>query len=334
MDEFRNITILGAGSWGTTLAVVLSKQKQLKVNLWSAFKEQAESILSTRENKDFLPGISISRNIFVTSDLSEALTAEACITAVPVEFLRDILKKIDRTEIGLKNKFFLSVVKGIEIKNLKRPSEIIRDELSVNKVAVLSGPTIAKEVVKGLPTAVVISSENKLIAKRFQKTFQGTNLRVYRGYDLIGIELAGALKNVIAIACGISEGLGFGTNTKAALVTRGLVEIIRLGAKMGAKPETFWGIGGLGDLSTTAFSPDSRNRSVGQKIGQGLKLKDVLKNMKMVAEGVKTVKSVHALSKKYKVDMPIANEVYRVLYLNKSPLKAVRDLMSRPFKAE
>ena len=332
--KITKIAILGAGSWGTTLAFILSKNNNLRVTLWSIFKKQVEDIKSSRVNKDFLPKILLPKKIKVTSNLKEALSSDLIILAVPVKYLRNILGQIKRQNCNFKGKIFLSVAKGIEVRSLKRPTEIIKEQLKVNDAAVLSGPTIAKEVSEGIPTVATVASINRASLVKIQGIFKGSNLRVYRGHDIKGVELAGALKNIIAIACGISDGLGFGTNTKASLVTRGLVEIIRLGKKLGADPLTFWGISGLGDLVTTCFSSFSRNRFVGEQIGQGRKLNLILKNMEMVAEGVETVKSAYKLSKRLNVDMPITKEVYNVLYKNKSSKKAVVDLMTRPLKVE
>ncbi|MBN2119987.1 MAG: NAD(P)-dependent glycerol-3-phosphate dehydrogenase [Candidatus Omnitrophica bacterium] len=335
MDKsIKKVTILGAGSWGTTLAIILSKNPGLSVNLWTAFPEQADNILSSRENKDFLPSIKIPRKVKVTSCLNDALQSQIIIVAVPVKFLRALLQEIKKTDTDYKDRIFLSVAKGIETWSLKTPSQIMKEELKLKKIAVLSGPTIAKEVVKSIPTVATIASLHKKSLSKLQRLFKGTPLRIYRSFDVTGTELAGALKNIIALACGISDGLGFGTNTKAALLTRGLVEIARLGKRLGARSSTFWGISGMGDLATTCFSPYSRNRFVGQEIGKGRKLKNIINEMKMVAEGITTVKSGFTLSKKLKIDMPITRQVYLVLYQNKKPLMAVKDLMSRPLKAE
>ena len=330
----QKIAILGAGSWGTTLAFVLSRNNNLQITLWSLFKKQVQDIRLSRVNKDFLPGINLPKKINVTSDLEDALSSELIILAIPVKYLTNILNLIRNQKCSLKGKVLLSVAKGIATKNLKRPTQIIRQELKVNDVAVLSGPTIAKEVSRGIPTVATVASNNRDNLIRIQGVFQGSNLRLYRASDVSGVELAGALKNIIAIACGISDGLGFGTNTKASLVTRGLVEITRLARRLGARASTLWGISGLGDLVTTCFSPYSRNRFVGEQIGKKKDINSVINKMKMVAEGVTTVKSVYLLSKKYKIDMPITRQVYAVLYANKSPEEAVIDLMSRPLKSE
>ncbi|MFA5007680.1 MAG: NAD(P)H-dependent glycerol-3-phosphate dehydrogenase [Candidatus Omnitrophota bacterium] len=332
----EKISILGAGSWGTTLAIILAKKSNFEITLWSPFASEVKKIINNQENKDFLPSVKIPFNVAVTSDLKAALSNRIVIIAIPVEHLRAILRKISGVKIKLKNKIFLSVMKGIEIKSLKRPSEIIKQELNINsrQIAVLSGPTIAKEVAKNIPTVATVASHSPANARKIQELFKETNLRLYTHRDVAGIETAGALKNVIAIACGISDGLGFGTNTKSALICRGLKEMMRFAKTFKINKEAFLGISGIGDLCTTCFSYFSRNRFVGEKIGKGEKINDILKNMKMVAEGVTTVKSVYNLSRKYNIDMPITKEIYYMLYKDKAPAQAVKDLMSRPLKAE
>jgi len=327
------VSIIGAGSWGTTLGVILAK-KGLRVSLHSVFNEENLIMQKRRENPFFLKGIKFPSNLSVDTSLKEVLENKFVVIAIPVKFIRKILRRIKKNGVSFKEKLFVSVAKGIEVGSLKTPSQIIKEELDKVKVAVLSGPTIAKEVIKGVPTTCVIASEDRKVAKILQNIFTTPRFRVYTHSDVVGVELGGALKNIIAIACGIADGLGFGTNTKAALVTRGLVEIIRLGKRLGTSPSTFMGIGGLGDLVTTCFSSYSRNRFVGEQVGKGKSLREVLSKMKMVAEGVETVKSAYQLSKKAGVEMPITREVFYVLYRNKPPLKAVKDLMERPLKSE
>jgi glycerol-3-phosphate dehydrogenase (NAD(P)+) len=327
------VSIIGAGSWGTTLAVYLS-QKRVAVKLHSVFRQHNLQMEKKRENELFLKNVKFPSLLSVETSLKKILDEQIIVIAIPVKFVRKVLKKIARQGVNLEDKIFVSVSKGIEVKTLKRVSEIIKEELDASHVGVLSGPTIAKEVAKGIPTTAIIASEEEAIGKKLQKLFNSQIFRVYSHTDIIGVELAGALKNIIALACGISDGLGFGTNTKSALVTRGLVEIVRIGKKLGAQPQTFWGISGLGDLITTCFSPHSRNRTVGEFIGKGKKLKSVIKEMDMVAEGVETVKSAHKITKDLEVNMPIVEQVYKVLYKNKSAYRAVTDLMSRPAKKE
>ncbi|MCX5694491.1 MAG: NAD(P)-dependent glycerol-3-phosphate dehydrogenase [Candidatus Omnitrophica bacterium] len=326
------IAILGDGGWGTTLAILLTK-KGYPVTLWGAFADYAKTMLKTRYNPKFLPGIKIPQQINITSNIKSAVTdKEIIVLAIPSQYTRATLKKI--SGLFAKKTIFLCVTKGVEVSSSRRMSEVIQAELGPVKLAVLSGPTIASEVAKEIPTTAVVASNNKQIRKIIQSVFSTKRFRVYTNPDVIGVELGGSLKNVIAIACGVSDGLGFGTNTKAAILTRGLAEISRLGKAMGAKPDTLSGISELGDLVTTCISKQSRNRSVGELIGKGKSLKEIYRNMQMVAEGVPTAKSAYALSLKYRIDMPITREVYRVLYKNKSPAQAVNDLMTRKSKEE
>jgi glycerol-3-phosphate dehydrogenase (NAD(P)+) len=328
-----NITILGDGGWGTTLAILLNG-KGLNVTLWGAFTDYSAYLDKKRVNTRFLPGIKIPKRVKITADLEEAVCqAQVIIFAVPSEYIRGVLQKIKKLDYP-RQAHYVSVTKGIEINSLKRISEIIHEELSGIKVSVLSGPTIAHEVATGKPTTAVIACKDKKTAGYLQDLFMTGSFRIYTTDDIIGVELGGSLKNVIAIACGISDGLEFGANTKAALLSRGLAEISRLGHKMGAMVKTFSGVSGLGDLVTTCISPYSRNRSVGENIGKGKTLKQIKTHMRMVAEGVPTAKSAHLLSKKFKVDMPITEQVYLVLYKNKPAVKAVKDLMTREKKEE
>lgn len=329
----EKVSIIGAGSWGTTLAVYLAK-KGVRVTLHSVFRQHNLEMKEERENKSFLKNIKFPSCLDVEPSLEKTLNQEIILIAIPVKFIRNALKKIAAKKIDLKNKIFVSVSKGIEVKSLKRVSEIIKEELGVNNIAVLSGPTIAKEVVRGIPTTAVVAAYKKQIGLKLQKLFNSQTFRVYAHNDVTGVELGGSLKNVIALACGISDGLGFGTNTKAALITRGLVEIVRMGKELGAKPKTFWGISGLGDLMTTCYSFHSRNRTVGELIGKGEKIKNITQEMEMVAEGVETTKSAYKMSKNLEVSMPITKQIYAILYKNKSAYKAVIDLMNRPLKRE
>lgn len=328
-----NISIIGDGGWGTTLAILLSK-KGYKLTLWGAFEDYVKYLNANRVNSKFLPGIKIPKGILITSDLKKAITNQRIIIfAVPSQYMRDVLKKFKKFPYPRKA-IYLSVTKGIEVDSLKRMSQVIREELGAVKLAVLSGPTIAHEVAQCKPTTVVIASANKGVRAFLQNIFTTERFRVYTNNDIIGVEIGGSLKNIIAITCGISDGLGFGANTKAAILTRGLVEISRLGKTMGAKLETFNGISGLGDLVTTCISKYSRNRFVGESIGKGKTLKQIKSHMQMVAEGVPTTKSAYKLSLKYKISMPIIKEAYLVLYKNKSPHKVVKDLMTRQKKEE
>lgn len=332
MKEF-DISVLGDGGWGTTLAILLFR-KGFKVTLWGVFTDYVAYLDKKRINTKFLPGIKIPREIKITSDLRSAiLDKQLIIFAIPSQYVRRVLKRLKPFNYP-RSAMYLSVTKGIELHSLKRISEVIRDELGNIRLAVLSGPTIAREVACGIPTTAVIASSNKKLRENLQDVFMTERFRVYTIEDVIGVELGGSLKNIIAIACGISDGLGFGTNTKAALLSRGLAEISRLGETMGARLKTFSGISGLGDLVTTCISPFSRNRFVGEQIGKGKSLRQIQAKMQMIAEGIPTAKSAYALSLKYKVNMPITKEVYSILYKNKSPLQAVKDLMAREKKEE
>lgn len=328
-----NISVIGDGGWGTTLAILLFK-KGYNVKLWGAFPDYVRYLDKKRVNIKFLPEIKIPSGIVITDDMRLALNKSSLIVlAVPSQYMRGVLSEFKKINYP-KHAIYLSVTKGIEIRSLKRMSELIYEELGRVKLSVLSGPTIAHEVAQGLPTTAVIASNNKNIRKQLQNIFTTERFRIYTNADVAGVELGGSLKNVIAIAGGISDGLGFGTNTKAAILSRGLAEISRLGKAMGANAATFYGISGLGDLVTTCISSFSRNRSVGEQIGKGKTFAQIKRHMQMVAEGVPTAKSAYQLSLKYKVSMPITKEVYSVLYKNKSPLSAVKDLMTRKTKEE
>lgn len=334
MQNAKKIAILGDGGWGTTLATLLFK-KGLQVILWGAVPDYIEFLKVTRENKKFLPGFKIPEEIFLTSDLREALEGpQSVIIAIPSQFLRPVMRRIKELKLARDIGIAISAVKGIENKTFKRPSQIIADEAGLKGVAVLSGPTIAREIANGLPTSCVVASEKEDLAKEAQELIMSERLRIYTSSDIIGVELGGALKNIIAIATGISDGLGLGTNAKSALFTRGLVEMKRLAIALGAKEQTLNGLSGMGDLLTTCISPYSRNRHVGEEIARGRRLDEILKDMEMVAEGVETARAVFELSRRMDIDLPITEQVYRVLFENKNPLSAVTDLMTRQKKAE
>lgn len=332
MDTMKKIAVLGDGGWGTTLSILLAK-KGHQVSLWGAFSDYVQLLKRTRENVKFLPQFKIPEVVSITDNAKEAtLEAEIIVVAIPSQFVRKVLSKFK--DLNLSNCIIVSVVKGIETKTLKCVSEIIKEELNINKICVLSGPTIALEVAKGIPTSAVIASDDINAAKETQDVFMTERFRIYTSSDVIGVELSGSLKNIIAIAAGISDGLGFGTNAKAALFTRGLVEIKRLGTAMGSKEETFNGLSGMGDLMTTCISPYSRNRHVGEEIAKGRKLTEIVQQMEQIAEGINTTESACELAKKYNVEMPITEQVYKVLFENKNPLQAVSDLMTRKKKPE
>jgi glycerol-3-phosphate dehydrogenase (NAD(P)+) len=328
------VTVLGAGSWGTTLALVLNQNNHLVI-CWSFDKNDIESIKKTKENKKFLPGINIPASINFTNDLQASIkSAEVIVVAIPSHAVRSVVQSIDLS--AKINLIWINVAKGIENKTLLRVSEVIEEvgRVSPENIAVLFGPSHAEEVSREIPTAIVSASKNQETATLVQHLFMTSYFRVYANLDIIGVELGGALKNIIAVAAGICDGAGFGDNTKAALITRGLVEINRLGVKMGAKPDTFAGLSGMGDLIVTCMSQHSRNRYVGEQIGKGRTLKEVLDDMVMVAEGVKTTASAYELSKKEDVEMPITEQVYKTLFEGKPPAEAMKDLMTRASKLE
>lgn len=325
------IAVIGAGSWGTTLAHLLSS-KGFEIALWVYEKDLAEEIRQTRINSVYLPDIELPENIHVTGSSEEALKkARYIVNAVPAQYTRSIFKEL-LTHI-IDEAIIISVAKGIERGTLLTVSSILK-ELSAHPVAVLSGPSFAKEVIKKLPTAVTLATENIHTGVLLQEIFNVNHFRVYTHDDLLGVELGGSLKNVMAIASGIADSLGLGNNARASLITRGLVEMTRLGIAMGAKERTFSGLSGIGDLVLTCSSPLSRNYTVGVKLGQGMKLKDILTQMRSVAEGVPTSESAYELSKKYHIEMPIIEQVYKVLYEDKDAVLAVRDLMERSLKSE
>lgn len=327
------IGVLGGGSWGTTLAILLY-EKGLSIKIWEFSDEQVAIINQKRENVRFLPGIFIPEEIEITSCLEDVVKeAEVIVIAIPSQVVREVVKRI--SPMITSDVVIVSAVKGLEISTMKRISEVLKEYLPAEvKVGVISGPSHAEEVSRKIPTAVVSSAQDEKTAKFIQDIFMTPNLKVYTNTDLVGVELGGALKNIIAIAAGISDGLGLGDNTKAALITRGLVEIIKIGRILGAKESTFLGLSGLGDLVVTCTSKYSRNRHLGEMIGQGSLLEDALDSMVMVTEGVPTTKAAYELTKKLDIELPITNEVYKVLFEVKSPKQAVNDLMLRSAKAE
>ncbi len=333
-QKIQNISVIGDGGWGTTLAIHLVRQGY-PVKLWSPFPEYAKIVSQTRYNSKFLPKIKLPKELDVISDLKQALDfCDLIVFASPSKYTPSILKHIKKTKIDLSKKIFLSVTKGIDTTYLLRMSEIIVKELGNIPLAVLSGPTIASEVAKGIPSTAVIASKKIAIAKAIQPVFNSETFRIYTNTDIVGVEIGGSIKNIIAVACGVCDGLGLGTNTKAALLTRGLAEMARLGKALGGREKTFAGLSGLGDLVTTCFSPKSRNRSVGEALGGGHSIKTIMSSMEMVAEGVETVKAAYKLSRKKNISMPITTEVYKIIYQNKSPAKAVEALMKRQMKSE
>ena len=333
MKEKFKITVLGDGGWGTALAVV-GARKHNDVLLWSAFPDYAETLRQKRENIKFLPGVPIPDSVRITSDLKEALAfGEIVVLAIPTQFLRAVLFKVKEYHAG--GKLFVSVAKGLEKKTCLRPSQIIYSILgNETPLVVISGPSHAEEVARHMPTLVVAASDNPGNAQKIQAAFNDTFFRIYSQHDIIGVELGGALKNVIAIAAGVCDGLKFGDNSKSGLITRGLLEMMRLGIRMGANPNTFFGLSGMGDLMTTCFSQHGRNLRVGRELGAGKKIADILKGMEMVAEGVDTALSVHQLCGQLDLELPVMSEVYKLCFEDKDPKKAVQDLLNRDAREE
>ena len=328
---YEKISILGAGSWGTALAIHLAG-KFRAISLWVYEQDLCETITRTRDNSWFLPGHPLASNIHPTSSLETAVEGHSLILlVVPTHVIRQTLTQIK--PFVEKDCLVISASKGIENETLLTGHQIIQDVLGTN-TATISGPTFAKEVAQGIPSALLASAEDLMTAKQVQKIFTNDKMKVFANDDLIGVEIGGALKNVIAIATGISDGLGLGYNTRAALITRGLVEISRIGTELGARPETFYGMSGLGDLVLTCTGDLSRNRQLGMRLGEGKTLKEITESMKMVAEGVLTVKSAHSLISKFKVQASIMEETYYVLHENKPPSQALKDLMNVEISTE
>ncbi len=329
----EKITVLGAGSWGTALAIHLANIGHDPL-LWTHRPEQMEEMLTTKINSKYLPQTAIPDNIQLSSDLEEAVNqAGAIITAVPSHAFRSLL--ISAKPYIKQSAIIINGAKGIDEKTLQSMSSIYREIFGEDRnFVVLSGPSHAEEVCRGMPTAVVVSSYNQSNAIKAQNLLMSSNFRVYTNPDVIGVELAGALKNVIALGTGIAEGLNYGDNTKAALITRGLAEIARLGIALGANPLTFSGLTGVGDLIVTCTSVHSRNRMAGIEIGRGKTVEQALTSVKMVVEGIRTTKAAKQLSERNNVQMPITEQMYKVLFEGKNPRQAVSDLMTRDRKDE
>ena len=326
------ISVLGAGSWGTALSVLLSNNGH-EVRLWSRFQEEVDALKETRELTSKLPGVHIPENIDLTADMKSCVeTAEVIVLAVPSPYVRSTstLMAPDVRE----GQIIVNVAKGIEEKTLMTMTDIISEEIPAAGVYVLSGPSHAEEVGRGLPTTCVISGPKRETAEYLQGIFTSPVFRVYTTPDTLGVELGGSLKNVIALAAGTADGLGYGDNTKAALITRGIAEIARLGTKMGARVETFGGLSGIGDLIVTCASVHSRNRKAGYLMGQGKSMQEAMDEVQMVVEGVYSAKAAVKLGEKYGVSLPIINKVSEVLFDGKDPKEAVNELMLRDNKAE
>jgi glycerol-3-phosphate dehydrogenase (NAD(P)+) len=331
----ERIAVLGAGSWGATLAGVLAENGHA-VSLWEFDAAAAQALAATRTLK-VLPDLRLPKSVEVTHDLKRALTDRPVVLSVtPSEFVRSTMKAVQATDALSPKAVIISASKGLEEKSLKRMSEIILQEVggTLDRIAILSGPSHAEEVCRHLPTAVVSASQNVDLARRVQAMFTQEFFRVYAHSDMLGVELGGTLKNVLAIGCGISDGLGFGDNTKALIMTRGLNELSRLGVKMGADLLTFFGLTGMGDLIVTCLSQHSRNRLFGEKIGQGKTPAQALKEMTMVTEGYKTSAAAFELAKSLKIECPLFHEIYQILYQGKNPKASMHDLMERETPAE
>lgn len=332
MKQMAKVNVLGAGSWGTALSLLLNKNGH-QVKLWSALEDEVKLLQEKREHPNKLPGVHIPEDVEITSDLEGCLKdPDVVVLAVPSPFTRSTAKQM--APFVKEGQIIVNVAKGVEEKTLMTLSEIISQEIPVADVCVLSGPSHAEEVGREIPTTCVVSAETRKTAEYLQGIFMSPVFRVYTTPDILGVELGGALKNVIALAAGTADGLGYGDNTKAALITRGIAEIARLGTKMGARIETFYGLSGIGDLIVTCASVHSRNRKAGYLMGQGRTMKQAMDEVQMVVEGVYSAKAAKSLAQKYEVDMPIIMEVNKVLFEDKSAADAVRDLMVRDKKVE
>ena len=337
------VAFIGGGAWGLALARLLAVNSH-EVLVWEHNPQWLKSLIETRSNPILLPDVIMPASVSFTGSMADiaSFVPDVIVLATPTQFLRSTLKSIDaQTASNIwkspELKAIVNVAKGMEEGSLKRIDQILMDELPESvyfKICALSGPSHAEEVSRQIPTTVVVAGSDPDVLLLLQEMFSNDWFRVYRTDDLIGVEIGGSIKNIISIAAGIVAGLEFGDNTMGALLTRGIVEIIRLGTAMGAQADTFMGLSGIGDLITTAISPHSRNRFVGYHIGKGKKLSEILATMDKVAEGVATTRSIHEIAAVYNVEMPITNEVYKVLFEDKSPEKAIRDLMTRELKQE
>jgi glycerol-3-phosphate dehydrogenase (NAD(P)+) len=331
----KRIAVIGAGNWGTALAATLAKTGH-RAALWAYEPEIVESIRAQRENALFMPGVKLPESIAVTNDLGEALEqAEIVLTAMPSHVCRSLYERM--LDYLRPEMIFVSATKGIDTNRVMRMSEIIESVVGQRfapQLCALSGPSFAQEVVRGDPTVVVVASRERAVAQLVQKEFSSRTLRIYTSSDVVGVEIGGAVKNIIAIAAGVIAGLGLGHNITAALITRGLAEISRLACACGAKRETLAGLAGMGDLVLTCTGDLSRNRAVGIELGRGRKLAEIIGSMRMVAEGVKTTYATVALAARYGVEMPITTQVHRILEGQVAPREAIRELMERTLKDE
>jgi glycerol-3-phosphate dehydrogenase (NAD(P)+) len=324
--------ILGAGSWGTALAWLWGKDGR-QVSLWGHDAERAARMRATRENSDYLPGLTLPESVRVISELNDCTRADLIVFATPSTALRQVAARLGEVR-GNVRAVLLSCVKGIEHGTGMRMSQILRELFPEQQIAVLSGPNLAAEVVQNLPTATVIGCKDPERATSLQGILGSPRFRVYTSQEVASIELGGALKNVFAVAAGISDGLGLGDNSKAALVTRSLAELVRLGVAMGGTAQAFYGLSGAGDLIVTCYSERSRNHTVGKRLGQGESLAQITQSMKMVAEGIPTARSAFECARRLKIETPIIDQVYSVLYEQKKPTVALEEILSREQKAE
>lgn len=326
------VGIIGAGSWGIALAVLLHKNGH-EITVWSKIEQEITMLQAEHEHKDKLPGVKLPEDMVFTTDLQEAVTGRnLLVLAVPSAFTRSTAKLLK--SVVEQDQIIVNVAKGIEENTLMTLSQIIEEEVPQAVVAVLSGPSHAEEVGRGIPTTIVVGARKKATAEYLQNIFMNDVFRVYTSSDVLGIELGGSLKNVVALAAGIADGLGYGDNTKAALITRGITEIARVGVAMGAKFETFCGLTGIGDLIVTCASMHSRNRRAGILIGQGKSMEEAMDEVKMVVEGVYSAKAAMGLAEKYQVQLPIIEQVNQILFEGKAADEAVKDLMLRDKKIE
>jgi len=333
-ERRESVVVVGAGSWGTAFAAMLAERNG-EVALWAREEEVCQSLLRSRENRLFLPGISVPEGVRPTNDLAGAVSGKSVVAfAVPSHYLRDVA---GRAAPHLSpDACLVSLVKGVENGTLRRMTELLAEAspLHAGRVAVLSGPTFAREVAQGKPAGATVAAADIEIARRLQESLWGSRFRLYADDDVVGIEIGGALKNVMAIAAGICDGLGFGHNARALLISRGLAEITRLGVHLGAHPQTFAGLSGMGDLVLTCTGDLSRNRTVGMRVGRGEPIGEILRGMTMVAEGVRTARSAVELSRRTGVPMPISEQVFRILHEGKDAAEAVAELFARARKRE
>ena len=326
------VTIIGDGAWGTALALLLL-EKKFEVRVWGAFPEYTHELITTRQNYKYLPGIPLPENLIFTNDLQNALqNSRLVVMAVPSHVMREVSHEVAATMTEPTP--FVSVAKGLESGTLKRMSEVISEETGLPQVAALSGPSHAEEVARRMPTAVAAAANQMNLAEFIQQVFSCDFFRVYTNTDLKGVELCATLKNIISVGAGAVDGCEFGDNAKSALITRSLVEIIRFGTAMGGQVETFFGLSGVGDLITTCFSPHGRNRAFGERIARGMSIQEALNASTGVVEGYRNTKSIHELAEKLKIDMPVTEAIYKVLYCGKDIREAVVSLMTREPKSE